>query len=337
MEADFKKGTKVCSKCGKKLPISDFHKNKRRKDGLNSSCKYCDKKQKKKSIEKYKDDPIRRQKRLDAYKRYHASEKGKAKQKEWESNRVYTEEQREHRRQYAKKYYKENHVVKRPPREFIMIEGKEYLKCSKCGEIKPKEDFFKENKNPLGYAYACKECKRKQQKEYMQTDAYKERINAYNKEYRKKESFKEYTKSYYRRKFDNDEIYKVKLLIRNRISKAVRRNSKRGKSLELLGCSIEFLKRHLEKQFLPGMTWDNYGSEWEIDHIVPCSLFDMSDKWHQFVCFNWRNLQPLWTKDNQVKHNMLPGNYKEIIEYIRIAIGCKKGIILLNDVNKSTI
>ena len=192
MEADFKKGTKVCSKCGKEPPISDFHKNKRRKDGLNSSCKYCDNKQKKASIEKYKNDPVRRQKRLDAYKRYHASEKGKAKQKEWESNRVYTEEQREYRRQYAKKYYKENHVVKRPPREFIVIEGKEYLKCSKCGEIKLKEDFFKENKNPLGYAYACKECKRKQQKEYMQTDAYKEKISEWNKVYRRKDKFIEY-------------------------------------------------------------------------------------------------------------------------------------------------
>lgn len=337
MEADFKKGTKVCSKCGRELPISEYYKESRRKDGLSLYCKECEKERGKKKREAIKNDPVRHQKMLDAYKRYHASEKGKAKQKEWNSKRVYTEEQREYKRQYAKEYYKENHVVKRPPREFIMIEGKEYLKCPKCGEIKPKEDFFKENKNSFGYAYKCKECKRKQQIEYMKTDTYKERISIYNKEYRKKESFKEYIKSYYRRKFDNDEIYKVKLLIRNRISKAVRRNSKRGKSLELLGCSIEFLKRHLEKQFLPGMTWDNYGSEWEIDHIVPCSLFDMSDKWHQFVCFNWRNLQPLWTKDNQVKHNMLPENYKEIIEYIRVAIGCKKEIILLNDVKTETI
>jgi AraC-like DNA-binding protein len=69
---------------------------------------------KEKEIEKkreaIKNDPVRHQKMLDAYKRYHASEKGKVKQKEWESNRVYTEEQREHRRQYAKKYYKENDI-----------------------------------------------------------------------------------------------------------------------------------------------------------------------------------------------------------------------------------
>ena len=336
MEADFKKGMKICSRCGKELPISEYHKENRRKDGLSLHCKECEKERGKKKREAIKNDPVRRQKRLDAYKRYHASEKGKAKQKEYEAKRVYTEEQREHRRQYAKEYRKENYVHKRQQKIFI-IDEKEYFKCSKCGEIKPKEDFFKESKNAHGYSYACKECKKKQKKEYMQTDAYKERISAYNKEYRKKESFKEYVKGYYRRKFDNDEIYKVKLLIRNRISKAVRRNSKRGKSLELLGCSVEFLKRHLEKQFLPGMTWDNYGSEWEIDHIVPCSLFDMSDKWHQFVCFNWRNLQPLWTKDNQVKHNMLPENYKEIIEYIRVAIGCKKDIILLNDVKTETI
>ena len=336
MEADFKKGTKVCSKCGRELPISEYYKESRRKDGLSLYCKECEKERGKKKREAIKNDPVRHQKMLDAYKRYHASEKGKAKQKEYEAKRVYTEEQREHRRQYAKEYRKENYVHKRQQKIFI-IDEKEYFKCSKCGEIKPKEDFFKESKNAHGYSYACKECKKKQKKEYMQTDAYKERISAYNKEYRKKESFKEYVKGYYRRKFDNDEIYKVKLLIRNRISKAVRRNSKRGKSLELLGCSVEFLKRHLEKQFLPGMTWDNYGSEWEIDHIVPCSLFDMSDKWHQFVCFNWRNLQPLWTKDNQVKHNMLPENYKEIIEYIRVAIGCKKEIILLNDVKTETI
>lgn len=337
MEADFKKGTKVCSKCGRELPISEYHKESRRKDGLSLHCKECEKERSKKKREAIKNDPVRHQKMLDAYKRYHASEKGKAKRKEYEAKRVYTEEQREYKRQYAKEYYKENHVVKRPPREFIMIEGKEYLKCPKCGEIKPKEDFFKENNNPLGYSYKCKECKRKQQKEYMQTDAYKEKISAWNKIYRRKDKFIEYRTNYYRTRRINDPYFRLSANIRGRISKAIRRNSKRGKSLELLGCSVEFLKRHLEKKFLPGMTWDNYGSEWEIDHIVPCSLFDMNDKWHQFVCFNWRNLQPLWTKDNQVKHNMLPGNYKEIIEYIRIAIGCKKGIILLNDVNKSTI
>ena len=332
MEADFKKGTKVCNKCGRELPISEYHKESRRKDGLSLYCKECEKERGKKKREAIKNDPVRHQKMLDAYKRYHASEKGKAKQKEWNSKRVYTEEQREHRRQYAKEYYKENHVVKRPPREFIMIEGKEYLKCPKCGEIKPKEDFFKENKNPLGYAYKCKNCKRKQQKEYMQTDAYKERISAYNKVYRQQESFIEYRKNYDRNRAGLDPYYRLTKSLRNNVSKVVRRNSRRGKTLDLIGCSIDFFKQHLEKQFLPGMTWDNYGSEWQIDHIIPCSVFDLTSRWLLFVCFNWRNTQPLWIKDNQIKRDVLPENYKEIIEEIRVAIGCKKEIILLNDV-----
>lgn len=141
MEVDFEKETKVCSKCGRELPISEYHKESRRKDGLSLHCKECEKERSKKKREAIKNDPVRHQKMLDAYKRYHASEKGKAKRKEYEAKRVYTEEQREYKRQYAKEYYKENHVVKRPPREFIMIEGKECLKCPKCGEIKPKEDF----------------------------------------------------------------------------------------------------------------------------------------------------------------------------------------------------
>lgn len=163
MEADFKKGTKVCSKCGRELPISDFHKNKRRKDGLNSSCKYCDNKQKKASIEKYKNDPVRRQKRLDAYKRYHASEKGKAKQKEYEAKRVYTEEQREHRRQYAKEYRKENYVHKRQQKIFI-IDEKEYFKCSKCGEIKPKEDFSRNLKMRMDILMRVKNVRKSRKK-----------------------------------------------------------------------------------------------------------------------------------------------------------------------------
>ena len=41
MKADFEKGTKICSKCKRELPISEFGKNKTTKDGLNSWCKLC--------------------------------------------------------------------------------------------------------------------------------------------------------------------------------------------------------------------------------------------------------------------------------------------------------
>ena len=58
------------------------------------------------------------------------------------------------------------------------------------------------------------------------------------------------------------------------------------------------------------MNWDNKGGDngWDIDHIRPCHTFNMSKKEERLVCFNWRNLQPLWAEDNRFKKN---GNYSK--------------------------
>lgn len=70
--------------------------------------------------------------------------------------------------------------------------------------------------------------------------------------------------------------------------------------MELIGCSVEKLMEHLEKQFTEGMTWGNYG-RWHVDHIKPCAMFDFSKPEHQQECFHYSNLQPLWAKDNLKK------------------------------------
>ena len=72
--------------------------------------------------------------------------------------------------------------------------------------------------------------------------------------------------------------------------------------MELIGCNEEELKLHLEKQLKDDMNFDNYG-EWEIDHIKPISLFDLNNENELLECFNYKNLQPLWQIDNQIKHN----------------------------------
>jgi hypothetical protein len=69
----------------------------------------------------------------------------------------------------------------------------------------------------------------------------------------------------------------------------------------MLGCSVQELWNHLESKFTPGMTRDNYG-KWHVDHIVPCVAFDLTDETQQLECFNFRNLQPLWARDNLKKH-----------------------------------
>ncbi len=76
--------------------------------------------------------------------------------------------------------------------------------------------------------------------------------------------------------------------------------------MNLIGCSLDQLKVHIEKQFEEGMSWDNYGFYgWHIDHIIPCVKFDLSKEEHQKECFNFKNLKPLWMKDNLAKGGKL--------------------------------
>ena len=85
--------------------------------------------------------------------------------------------------------------------------------------------------------------------------------------------------------------------IRHNLRVNMRRCIKNNKdhSFELVGCSIQFVRDYLESKFTKGMTWENYGVRgWHIDHIRPCSSFDLSDREQQKMCFHYTNLQPLW-------------------------------------------
>jgi hypothetical protein len=72
-----------------------------------------------------------------------------------------------------------------------------------------------------------------------------------------------------------------------------------AKLRDVIGCSKRDLRAHIEAQFLPGMSWENYGRKgWEIDHVKPCALFDLTDPAQQAICFHYTNLRPLWRIDN---------------------------------------
>jgi hypothetical protein len=85
--------------------------------------------------------------------------------------------------------------------------------------------------------------------------------------------------------------------------------SKLERTSELLGCSGPELKVYLESKFKPGMTWENYGMYgWHIDHVKPCASFNDFNKIEtQKECFNYKNLQPLWAKENLLKSDKLNG------------------------------
>lgn len=99
---------------------------------------------------------------------------------------------------------------------------------------------------------------------------------------------------------------KLENTLRTRILQALKHQGlkKNKRTIELVGCPIEELKKHLEKNFQKGMTWENRGYwGWHIDHIKPVSLFDLRDIEQQKKAFHYTNLQPLWMKDNFSKKN----------------------------------
>jgi len=102
-------------------------------------------------------------------------------------------------------------------------------------------------------------------------------------------------------------LYRFKKSIRSRIERALKENDfrKDKKTNEFLGATIDFVKKHLEKQFTKGMTWGNRGfTGWHIDHIIPLS--SAKNEEDLIKLFHYTNLQPLWRHDNLTKSNKIP-------------------------------
>jgi hypothetical protein len=170
-------------------------------------------------------------------------------------------------------------------------------KCSKCQETKNITEFYFRN-DRHNYFTVCKECKKIQKRmlKLKHPNRYKEYNCLYKIEHKKERNEKLKIK----RKIDVN--FKIIETLRARINIAIKNNKKINHSIELLGCTPKELKQYLELQFKDGMSWDNYGLYgWHIDHIIPCSIFDMSDPVEQKQCFHYSNLQPLWAKDNLIK------------------------------------
>lgn len=148
--------------------------------------------------------------------------------------------------------------------------------------------------------YFLENSRRESLKKWRNRPIVAERLKAQNERYKKAGKLQQYRNTY----FTNKPQAKIAANMRGRIRGILIRQaqSKKGKSHELLGCSWDKLKEHLESNFLPGMTWENYKLDgWHIDHIIPCVNFDLSKKEEQLKCFHFTNLQPLWCTENLAK------------------------------------
>ena len=95
-------------------------------------------------------------------------------------------------------------------------------------------------------------------------------------------------------KYNNDIQFKIRKILRSRLTIALNGNFKSQSTLTLLGQSIDEFKLYLESLFFPEMNWENHGETWEIDHILPCVSFDLTHPEQQKQCFHYTNLQPLF-------------------------------------------
>jgi hypothetical protein len=200
-----------------------------------------------------------------------------------------------HCKECIKKYQEKNKDKIKEQRKKYKEENKDKIKESdKKYRVDNKEQIKKyqeENKEKL--------------KEYRAEN--KEKLKEYNKKYRKenKEQTKEYNKKYQKEKYDNDPLFKLTITLRSRMIHAIKDGmgfTKCGKSEELLGCTFEEVRNHLESLFKDGMTWENHGKYgWHIDHRRPCASFDLSKPEEQRECFHYTNLQPLWATENLSK------------------------------------
>lgn len=148
-------------------------------------------------------------------------------------------------------------------------------------------------------------------KQWRQThrESDKERKKKYQASHRKE------INAYIKKLKQNNLSFKISCVLRNRITTAIKEQVKRegnisihkcDKTFALIGCTIQAVIKHLESLWKPGMNWKNhslYG--WHIDHIRPCSSFDLTDPAQQRLCFHWTNLQPLWACENLEKSNKI--------------------------------
>jgi hypothetical protein len=204
---------------------------------------------------------------------------------------------------YDKKYYQKNkETIKKLSRKYYYKNKEKCLLLSKKWREKNKERY------------------KKVKKEYYQNN--KEKVDLTKKIWKEKnkERYKIISKEYYyknRKKIikDNTNRKKIRLKtdlnfklitnLRRRILHALKNNIKSNSTMKLLGVKhVEEVWKHLEKSFKPGMTKENHG-KWHIDHIKPCSSFDLTKPSEQRECFHYTNLQPLWASENLSKGNRI--------------------------------
>jgi len=96
----------------------------------------------------------------------------------------------------------------------------------------------------------------------------------------------------------------IRYLVRQRVY-SLMRSENQSRFSKFVGCTTAFLRAHLEKQFVRGMNWENYGAAWELDHVVPLSAWNLNNPNELARAEHWSNIRPVWREHNWAKNSSI--------------------------------
>lgn len=182
------------------------------------------------------------------------------------------------------------------------------------------KEYYKNNREELikkRMAWAKRNPEKVRATRRRKYQRHKDKILASNLKWRteNQDKHRQTQSAYVKNRRADDHIYKLACQLRARVSTALRKQYaiKCKKTMDLIGCTPQFLKSYLEAKFQHGMTWENHGPYWQIDHIIPLSKFNLCDPDEQRMGFHYSNCQPLVRSENIRKSDTMPGPHQAIL------------------------
>ena len=225
-------------------------------------------------------------------RKYCSQECAKIYLKEYKKNYSQSEGQKKYRQSDERK----NHV-----REYLKSdERKKYRREYQKKWVQTDKGKNANEKSQKKYQQSDKY--KKYQKEHRQSDKGKETLKKYRQSDKAKAIHNKSKKKYQNERRKSDPLYKLTANVRSRLYSFLKINSitKKNKTFVMVGCTPKFLKEYLEKQFKPGMSWQNHTKTgWHIDHIKPLNKAKTPEAVEKLM--HYSNLQPLWATENLKK------------------------------------
>jgi hypothetical protein len=173
-----------------------------------------------------------------------------------------------------------------------------FKKCSKCKEVKHSSAYYVQQRESKQLTSRCKPCYKAS---YKHTESARNKSKEYYQ--KNKELISKNNASYILNKIEKDPIFKLKNLLKAKVSRAVKHQSRFPKEWHnILGCTIVEFRRYISEGMKEGMTLENHG-EWHLDHIIPLKTASTEDE--VIKLFHYTNYQTLWADDNWVKSTKL--------------------------------